>query len=244
MPGCVRAEIQLSTEPWPSVSRSEAWAYSSERNFRLLRKVILGQQREHRTQPRGSPCEAHYWPLLCFPPPVAWLLVRQVRPVQPRLHLPRRPRHEQPGRPRPARRQLAPNSNPSAPSGSALAPSPSFNSTPSQSNVDLNPPSRLTNPGGPAGRPPSGQVPQGQMPQGSDNRPQPGGANSATPIKAPAKTGTEYSVNECMGLWDAGTHMTKAEWKVACARVQHRLDDLEAIATETGTKRTPRTSAR
>lgn len=29
-----------------------------------------------------------------------------------------------------------------------------------------------------------------------------------------------------MQLWDKGTHMTKAEWKVACQRTQNRLQEL------------------
>jgi hypothetical protein len=29
-----------------------------------------------------------------------------------------------------------------------------------------------------------------------------------------------------MGFWDAGTHMSKQEWRTACRRVQNRLEDL------------------
>jgi hypothetical protein len=29
-----------------------------------------------------------------------------------------------------------------------------------------------------------------------------------------------------MRLWDAGTHMTKHEWRTACERVQNRLESL------------------
>ena len=44
-----------------------------------------------------------------------------------------------------------------------------------------------------------------------------------------------------MVLWDAGTHMTKGQWRAACQRVQNRLNNLEVIAEETGTKKTYKT---
>jgi hypothetical protein len=125
-----------------------------------------------------------------------------------------------------------------------VPPAPSINSTPSQSNVDLHPPSRLTNPGAPAGPPAQGQVDpatphQGQAAQGS-GRPQAGGANTTTPQRKPKKTGNDYSVvAECMNLWDAKTHMTQAQWRASCARVQSRLNNLEATAEATGTKKAP-----
>ena len=40
-----------------------------------------------------------------------------------------------------------------------------------------------------------------------------------------------------MNIWDAETHMTKGQWRVACARVQNRLKNLEATAEEAGTKK-------
>ena len=30
----------------------------------------------------------------------------------------------------------------------------------------------------------------------------------------------------CMGLWDARTHMSKAEWRAACTRIENRLANL------------------
>jgi hypothetical protein len=27
-----------------------------------------------------------------------------------------------------------------------------------------------------------------------------------------------------MGFWDSKTHMSKAEWRAACQRIQHRID--------------------
>ena len=136
---------------------------------------------------------------------------------------------------------LSPAPGATSPTGVAVPPTPSTNSTPSQSNVDLHPPSRLTNPGGPAGPSASGQVaptaipPQGQAPQGS-GRPQPGGANSTAPAKEPQKTGASYSLAECMKLWDAKTHMTRGQWRSACARVQNRLNNLQVTDEATPTK--------
>jgi hypothetical protein len=147
-----------------------------------------------------------------------------------------------PGAPATGSPALTPNSSPLPGGGSVLPPSASFNSTPSQSNVDLNPPARLTAPGAAAG--PPLQARTGEAYQGSGGRPQPGGANSTAPGKAPKKTGNDYSANECMGFWDAGTHMTKAEWKAACIRVQDRLRNLEDVAEAVGTKKLPRRAAR
>jgi hypothetical protein len=33
------------------------------------------------------------------------------------------------------------------------------------------------------------------------------------------------SITDCMGFWEPATHMSKAEWKAACVRSMHRLDD-------------------
>jgi hypothetical protein len=30
-----------------------------------------------------------------------------------------------------------------------------------------------------------------------------------------------------MGFWDRGTHMTKSEWRAACQRSIHHLDNLK-----------------
>jgi hypothetical protein len=34
------------------------------------------------------------------------------------------------------------------------------------------------------------------------------------------------SMADCMEFWEPATHMTKAEWKAACVRSMHRLDDV------------------
>ncbi len=43
-----------------------------------------------------------------------------------------------------------------------------------------------------------------------------GGSPSETAPSAPGGGGNTLAA--CMGFWDSGTHMTKAEWKAACAR--------------------------
>src|SRR5262249_56644872 len=35
------------------------------------------------------------------------------------------------------------------------------------------------------------------------------------------------TLQDCMGFWDRGTHMTKNEWRAACQRSIHRLDNLK-----------------
>jgi hypothetical protein len=34
------------------------------------------------------------------------------------------------------------------------------------------------------------------------------------------------TLEDCMGFWDRATHMTKNEWRAACQRTLHRLDDV------------------
>jgi hypothetical protein len=43
-----------------------------------------------------------------------------------------------------------------------------------------------------------------------------GGSPSETAPSAPGGGGNTLA--DCMGFWDRGTHMTKAEWKAACVR--------------------------
>jgi hypothetical protein len=35
------------------------------------------------------------------------------------------------------------------------------------------------------------------------------------------------TLQDCMGFWDRGTHMTKSEWRAACQRSIHHLDNLK-----------------
>jgi hypothetical protein len=34
------------------------------------------------------------------------------------------------------------------------------------------------------------------------------------------------TLEDCMAFWDRATHMTKNEWRAACKRTLHRLDDV------------------
>jgi hypothetical protein len=35
------------------------------------------------------------------------------------------------------------------------------------------------------------------------------------------------SLQSCIGFWDPQTHMSKSEWKSACSRSLHRLENLK-----------------
>ena len=48
--------------------------------------------------------------------------------------------------------------------------------------------------------------------------------------------GGGLSMADCMSFWDAATHMSKAEWKAACTRSMHRLDE---VSRELGTLSAP-----
>ena len=48
--------------------------------------------------------------------------------------------------------------------------------------------------------------------------------SEAAPSLAGGGGGT---LEDCMGFWDRATHMTKNEWRAACRRTLHRLDDVE-----------------
>ena len=122
---------------------------------------------------------------------------------------------------------LAPTPGTPSPGGVTQMPSPSINSTPSQSNVDLYPPTRvLPNPApssGTSGVATPGQVPpggvsQGRAPSGAAQR---GGPNDRNPVG----TGTD----ECMKLWSAETPVSKQDWAAACERNQAGLKKTGAV---------------
>ena len=57
------------------------------------------------------------------------------------------------------------------------------------------------------------------------------------------KSAVEDSKAECIGMWDAGTHMTKQEWANTCTRIQTRLENLRVEDLDvlgTGVRRKPR----
>jgi hypothetical protein len=45
--------------------------------------------------------------------------------------------------------------------------------------------------------------------------------------KTPLQVPTRDSVEDCMRLWDAGTHVSKQEWARTCQRIQTRLNGLK-----------------
>ena len=54
-------------------------------------------------------------------------------------------------------------------------------------------------------------------------------ALSASPSESAQSTagGGGRTLEDCIKFWDRGSHMTKSEWRAACARSQHRLDNLK-----------------
>ena len=141
----------------------------------------------------------------------------------------------------------SPSSGPraSSPTAPSTTTSPSIApSTPSQRNLDIAPPTRnLPNSPGNAvtpqppqrGAAPGSVPPQdNQMPPSSSGnaRNDPGGASSSLESRRnrTGKNALSESYRSCLNIWDAGTHMSKAEWAHACKRVENRLDKLQADA--------------
>ena len=60
----------------------------------------------------------------------------------------------------------------------------------------------------------------GGVPKQSSLALSPGSASEAAPS---APGGGGKTLGDCMGFWDAGTHMTKREWKAACERMLRRI---------------------
>jgi hypothetical protein len=128
--------------------------------------------------------------------------------------------------------------SPTSPPGSAPSVGPS---TPSQQNLDVAPPTRsLPNAGGggrvvppQTGSPNSGTTTgtgrDAQTPPSSGGTArQPGGANSSVQSREnrTGKNPHNETYTSCVRMWDAQTHMTRAEWQRACKRVENRLHSL------------------
>ena len=62
----------------------------------------------------------------------------------------------------------------------------------------------------------------------NDKLPSPS-ALSTSPSESTQSTagGGGWGLKECMRFWDRGTHMSKSEWRGACQRSAHRLDNLK-----------------
>ena len=117
--------------------------------------------------------------------------------------------------------------NPTVPGVAPGAPAPGVANTPvdpQRNNVDANPPAQRL-PGTTANEPNGSIHPGVPVSNGAvtttpgSGRPDPGGANSSpgTGSAAAGKDAAKSAVADCMGLWDKGTHMTKAEWPLANA---------------------------
>jgi hypothetical protein len=129
-----------------------------------------------------------------------------------------------------------------SPTGSApapTAPAPGSQSAPgtpgpqAPSVAPLSPPPTKDLPGGGGGTAPGGQK-SSTPPDSSQASPGIDGSASQRPTKP---GGGGDSVEACMGFWDAGTHMSKQEWRTACRRVQNRLQDLsKSSQSSTGQK--------
>jgi hypothetical protein len=50
---------------------------------------------------------------------------------------------------------------------------------------------------------------------------------AASPAVRTGKSAVVDAKAECIGMWDAGTHMSRSEWSSTCARIQTRLENLK-----------------
>lgn len=116
---------------------------------------------------------------------------------------------------------MAPTPGTPSPGGVTQTPTPPTNSTPSQSNVDLYPPTRvLPNPApsttapnaASPGQIPPGGVTQQRAPSGSQKK---GGPNDLNPAGS--------DTVDCIKLWDPQSPVSKQDWARACERNQAGL---------------------
>ena len=116
---------------------------------------------------------------------------------------------------------LAPTPGTPSPGGVTQMHSPSVNSTPSQSNVDLYPSTRvLPNPEPSAGTPNAaspGQIPPSGISQGT------GAVGGSTEGGANDRNQVGTDIDDCMKLWDPQTPVRKQDWAQACERNQAGL---------------------
>jgi len=93
-------------------------------------------------------------------------------------------------------------------------PAPPTNSTPSQSNVDASPPTRVLPNPAPSAAPPNAALPGQRQPGGVAVSPaqKKGGRNDRNPAGS--------NTAECMNLWDPQTPVSKQDWARACERNQ------------------------
>ena len=51
-----------------------------------------------------------------------------------------------------------------------------------------------------------------------------GGTGSPSENTPSAPGGCGNTLQDCMNFWDRGSHMSKAEWRAACLRIEHRIE--------------------
>jgi hypothetical protein len=75
--------------------------------------------------------------------------------------------------------------------------------------------------------PPVTTTPLAGGPVRIDKLPSPS-ALSSSPSESAQSTagGGGWGLTQCMAFWDRETHMSKSEWRGACQRSAHRLDNL------------------
>jgi hypothetical protein len=99
-----------------------------------------------------------------------------------------------------------------------------FNSTQSQTNVDVFPPTRFQPTPQPNVAP---SVPPSAPAASTDgSSPPPSGGRAQTDQNRTGKNPAAETVESCISLWEAGTHMSKAEWSATCRRIQNRLANI------------------
>ena len=105
--------------------------------------------------------------------------------------------------------------------GVTQTPAPPTNSTPSQSNVDVFPPTRVLPNPAPSAAPPNADSPGQRQPRGvagqrgASPAQKKGGPNDRNPAGS--------NTADCMKLWDAQTPVSKQDWARACERNQAGL---------------------
>jgi hypothetical protein len=78
----------------------------------------------------------------------------------------------------------------------------------------------------------------------TDKLPSPS-ALSTSPSESAQSTagGGGWGLKECMTFWDRETHMSRGEWRAACQRSQHRLDNLKIDDLTLGIPAKPTTTS-
>jgi len=56
------------------------------------------------------------------------------------------------------------------------------------------------------------------------------GGTATSSANAPSTPGGGATLQDCMNFWERATHMSKAEWRVACTRTLHGLENATAGA--------------